>query len=67
MLLVEIAAFMYVLAGFTEHLIYRLFPANTCYFRPAIGYSSWLAGKSPCYYVKGGTFQKGEQPRNTSQ
>ena len=47
-LLVEIAGFTHFLAGFTQHLNYRLFPANTCYSRPAIKNSRWLAGKSPC-------------------
>ena len=40
--------FTHILAGFTQHLKRGLFPAKTCYFRPAIRNSRWLAGKSPC-------------------
>ena len=46
-LLLELAGFTHVLAGFTQCLKKRLFPAKTCYFRPAIRNSRWLAGKSP--------------------
>ena len=59
-LLLKLAGFTHILAGIKISRFYSrfsgfystfkktLFPAKTCYFRPAIRNSRWLAGKSPC-------------------